>query len=223
MYIQSLIANTDEKPDSKFDRLKELYIAFIQVGGAHAHNYKRILDYLNIKTVIFTDTDYIKDKKTESQILDSNVTNSSLNYFYKEENVTSDISNGEKNKGTKNPNVKELIKWKDERQSNLIKIQFQDHRDYYGRTLEESMISKLLNERKKKFEWSFWEELRKRERLEFSIPNKEKDIGVRDIVESTGNSKKTDFMYSVISEKKTFDMLPNYIEEGLNWLQNQKP
>lgn len=64
-----------------------------------------------------------------------------------------------------------------------------------------------------------WKNLRKKEKLKFSIPNKQ-NVTVRDIIQSTSNNK-TDFMYSVILMSKYKDMLPNYIKDGLEWLQNE--
>lgn len=212
MYIQSLIANTDKNDEENhiFQQLSNLYVAFIQVGGAHAHRYKRILDFLHIKTVIFTDIDYEKEYVQKEDILQSTITNSALNQFYKEEINESG-----------NPTVENLLKWLKEREIGLIKIQTQGSKDYFGRTLEEGMISKFMDKGISVIQSKeFWEEFKKDNKLEFSIPRKNNST-IRDIVNSTGNSKKTDFMYSVINEKKCFAMLPNYIKEGLMWLQQE--
>lgn len=50
------------------------------------------------------------------------------------------------------------------------------------------------------------------------VKDSEEMITIREIVSHTGNSK-TDFMYSVILKNLIIEMLPNYIEEGLAWLQ----
>ena len=48
---------------------------------------------------------------------------------------------------------------------------------------------------------------------------KNSNLSVREIVNAT-NDKKTDFMYSIIlqDDDKVSEFIPNYIEEGLNWL-----
>lgn len=55
LYIRKLIKLPEFLP------LNDSYIAFIQVGGAYAHNYLPILIMLKMKTLIITDLDY--DKK----------------------------------------------------------------------------------------------------------------------------------------------------------------
>lgn len=55
LYIRKLIKLPEFLP------LNDSYIAFIQVGGAYAHNYLPILRMLKMKTLIITDLDY--DKK----------------------------------------------------------------------------------------------------------------------------------------------------------------
>lgn len=54
LYIRKLI----KLPE--FSALADSYIAFIQVGGAYAHNYLPILKMLKMKTLIITDLDYNK-------------------------------------------------------------------------------------------------------------------------------------------------------------------
>lgn len=46
----------------KYEKLNQQYIAYIQVGGAYAYNYRKLIDLLKIRTLIITDLDY--DKKT---------------------------------------------------------------------------------------------------------------------------------------------------------------
>ena len=58
LYIRKLIKLPEFLP------LNDSYIAFIQVGGAYAHNYLPILIMLKMKTLIITDLDY--DKKNLS-------------------------------------------------------------------------------------------------------------------------------------------------------------
>ena len=53
LYIRKLIGL------SEFSSLQNSYIAFIQVGGAYAHNYLQILEMLKIKSLIITDLDYL--------------------------------------------------------------------------------------------------------------------------------------------------------------------
>lgn len=58
LYIRKLLGMTE------FASLRDNYIAFIQVGGAYAHNYLEILTMLKMKSLIITDLDYNKDATT---------------------------------------------------------------------------------------------------------------------------------------------------------------
>ena len=42
----------------KYKKLSQQYVAFIQVGGAYAKNYERLIRLLGIKSLIITDIDY---------------------------------------------------------------------------------------------------------------------------------------------------------------------
>lgn len=59
LYIKRVITR------SKFESLQEKYIAFIQVGGAYAYNFKKLISYLKIKTLIITDIDYTSNPRTK--------------------------------------------------------------------------------------------------------------------------------------------------------------
>lgn len=216
-----------------YKSLSEQYIAFIQVGGAYAYNYKRLIEFLKIKTLIITDLDYPKNALTDDIILSSKSTNSTLNKFYKlstgnsdefeEYNLDDDDNTGN------NPTISELYSWrasgKHEVSPQLIYVAFQDEQ-YKPRTLEEAMLAKLFSQDVyATAARSLWRERRKNSKLKFSIPHNregEKDslYSIRDIVKSTESSK-TDFMYSVILNSKSDDMLPQYIKEGLEWLMKK--
>ena len=65
----------------------------------------------------------------------------------------------------------------------------------------------------------FWKYINSKSKLVFSIPTKKGlAISIRDVVNSLD---KTDFMYSIIMNGKEVEVLPNYIEEGLLWLNNK--
>lgn len=225
MYIQTIIDMpliVEGRVSTNYEQLSKLYIAYIQVGGAYAHKYKDIINFLQIKSVIFTDIDYGKDYLEEKDILESKTSNSALVEYY------CDFYGYSKNV-KKEVLIKELFEWKSERNSDeeLILIQFQDKEDYYSRTLEEAMILKFLKEpvniTKKPKEWR---KFRERTELKISIPrikDKKKvtencDIDIRDILSSTSNGK-TNFMYSVIETNKINETMPIYIEDGLKWLK----
>lgn len=115
-------------------------------------------------------------------------------------------------------------------------VSFQGEKDGCTRTLEEAMLAKLydlsIEDTRSRGDW---EKKKEDSKLEFKIPQKndknvkqeieeaeileeaEEMLSVREIVNAT-SSYKTDFMYSVLLNKKEKDVLPSYIEEGLKWL-----
>ncbi len=190
--------------------LNQLYIAFVQVGGAFAYNYKSLIEFLHIKTLILTDLDYDKSAKTEASIKASVTTNATINGFF---NMTQP--------GT-NPTISDLYRWKDDKGNILfdgcVYLNYQGKSDDFARTLEEAMLSKHYKikayAKKKRDTWIKW---RNQDKLKYTIPQKPGNYSLRDIVAHTSNGK-TDFMYSVILNNLTETMVPEYIREGLTWL-----
>ena len=148
----------------KYKKLSQQYVAFIQVGGAYAKNYEKLIRLLGIKSLIITDIDYEKEKLTVADIEDSTITNATIKHFYS------------LNHPTDNALVKNLYAWKNTKENimdNLIYICFQTDHDGYARTLEEAMLNKYFSmsvtDLYKKSEWV---QKRKDSKLDFSIPNK---------------------------------------------------
>lgn len=194
----------------KFQKLNNLYIAFVQVGGAYAYNYRSLIEFLKIKTLILTDLDYDKAAVDEASIKASSITNSTILNFYK-------IAHPDAT-----PTVSDLYHWKTSGENVLFDgcayLSYQGETDRFARTMEEAMLAKhyKFNAYLKKNK-SSWTKLRDKDKLKYTIPQKAGNYNIRDIVDHTSNGK-TDFMYSVILNKLTEKMLPGYIEEGLIWL-----
>lgn len=208
MLINSLL-RLEKTP---FPNLKGQYVSFVQVGGAYAYNYKPILDYLGIKSVVITDIDYSKDIEAVENIGSSVSTNYSITSFLK------DISKNEVS------TVDEIYSCRDFGKpyaifDNTICVAFQGENDGYSRTLEEAMLCRFYNiDAYTKQAEEKWKECREKDKLRYSIP-KEGQSSIRDIV-SRSSKKKTDFMYSVVLTGNLEKMLPNYIKEALLWLEN---
>lgn len=196
----------------EFKTLRNQYISFVQVGGAYAHNYLHIVNYLRIKAIILTDLDYEKSAASKNEILKAKVSNSTIKHFYEQ-------FHGQQVCAT-NISVKELYDWKSKSSPLVLEnvyLGFQGEKDNLSRTLEEAMLSicysiNALDEKSK----DEWKKLRDDYKLKYSIPNKDK-LSLRDIVIST-SGRKTDFMYSVIMNGLELSMLPDYIKEALLWL-----
>lgn len=210
----------------EYKELYNDYISYVQVGGAYAKNYFDLLKYLNIKTLVLTDIDYGTDDISKDEILNSTSTNATINYGYSELSnfLTNPNSQIESLDRCISENTIENIykSFNNNDNNDLIGIFTQTSDDFYSRTLEEAMLTKYLNmmiwDTKAKEEWL---EFRKNSNLKFSIPRKEGNISIRDIIISSSNNK-VDFMYSVILTSKQSDMLPNYIKKGLVWLNGKE-
>lgn len=208
LYIRKLLTL------EKYKKLKQQYIAYIQVGGAYAKNYQKMIELLGIKSLIITDIDYTKESEKVDEILKSEITNATLKEFYKIDNPGN------------NPTVGDLYTWKDANENvisnGLIYTCFQTKKDGYARTLEEAMLSKYFSiDVTTSFTKKEWVKKRDDSKLEFVIPTKGiKDsapIKLRSILKSSAGSK-TSFMYSVILNKKAEKTEPDYIQGGLKWL-----
>ena len=196
---------------AEYEKLSQQYVAFIQVGGAYAKNYEKLIRLLGIKSLIITDIDYEKDIISLDKVGDSKITNATIKHFYKLKHPSEE------------PIVKNLYSWKDNGENiidDLIMVCFQTNEDGYARTLEEAMLNKLFSmDVSKTLTKKRWIEKKDNSKLIFSIPGNRSttNISVRDILKSSSGNK-TDFMYSVILNDLVEKMMPNYIDGGLRWL-----
>jgi putative ATP-dependent endonuclease of the OLD family len=209
LLFKYLISNVE-----KYKNLASQYISYIQVGGAYAHKYIDIINFLEIKTLIFTDIDY----------------------EYKKEDIEKDaglILKEIKGRKTTNETIKEIvgesiiskvfIKAK-ETQGLFLKnkgicTKFQTDTDGYARTLEDAILHKLLNFENvfSKVSKSEFEKIISDKRLLIANTSKS-ETSLRDRIDKLKN--KTDSMYALIESGNIYYAVPNYIEEGLDWLKD---
>lgn len=79
LYIEKLLLEKD------FEELSNQYISFVQVGGAYSHWYRKLIHFLNIKTLIITDIDYNSKLVSIAKIKkDKNITNAGLVQYYRD-------------------------------------------------------------------------------------------------------------------------------------------
>lgn len=214
LYIRKLLTL------KKYKKLKQQYIAYVQVGGAYAKNYEKLIKLLKIKSLIITDIDYGKDETVIENILKSETTNATITKFYRDKYISNPVT------------VENLYSWKVSKENilddDLINICFQAKDDGYSRTLEEAMLSQFFS-----IDVSYeatvkeWKKRRTDSKLDFSIPMKingaklseEDKITLRDILKASSGNK-TNFMYSVIMNDCVETMEPDYIRGGLEWLMS---
>ncbi len=171
------------------------YISSIEVGGAYAHRFFRLLNYLELPTLIVTDIDAVKyseesKRNKKSKVEDSTGTsNGVLKAWFEKNDIT----------------PKELIeKGEADKVKGELRIAFQVPEDgqlLCGRSFEDAFI--LANQDK------------------FDVP--EGDDGVKStfVWDYAQDLDKTDFALEYGVDKDDWNV-PRYINEGLNWLFEQK-
>jgi hypothetical protein len=155
MLIKSVLRSKE------FELLRGQYVSFVQIGGAYAHNYKPIIDFLGIKSVLITDLDYDKDSSNTADVLASGSTNATINKFA--ELILKDSV----------PTVQVLYDWQEKSAPIVVGsicLAFQGKNDHFSRTLEEEMLTKhygitALDVKPKED----WKKHRKDDKLKFTI------------------------------------------------------
>ena len=184
------------------------YISLVEIGGAHMHKFKELLEFLEVKTLIITDIDSDKgDPKKETNEIkkDKNqkTTNQTLiQWIPKEENIEKLLSKSETEKI----------------ESNSIRVAYQTNLGEKGeikcgRSFEEAFIIEntgYLLEKKDEID-SLKNQLKKYS-TEESIKNNSYQI--YDFIDR--NKKKSDFAFDLLMNDSW--KTPTYIEEGINWL-----
>ncbi|HFH9840468.1 TPA: ATP-dependent endonuclease, partial [Streptococcus suis] len=243
MYFENLI----NRKQLKFDNLARQYISYCQCGGAYAHKYFPLLNELGMKACIFTDIDYDKEREDITEIEQDKSTNATLNSLLSD--ATGDIGSIYRQQKQIRRNSIEIFTQtsKDGFARTLEEAVFYkliipksnysevNMRKYRGRLISGwsnvKRVRRIIKSKKYNISMknkyrgvfvrhsrNFWEELKDETNFKFSISNKKAFISIRDIVKSLN---KTNFMYSIIMNNKAIEVLPNYIEEGLLWLDKK--
>lgn len=205
-------------------------ISVIEVGGAYSNIFEKFIDFLSIKSLIITDIDSCKMVKV---LKDGNVqktkkgkdkeklqkcpvfkgietTNPTLKYFYNEPSIADLRKKTFLNKTfNKQDNTK---KWVEDIEGNLLVIYQIDEFGYNARSFEDAFINLnlyFLKINKKKFR---------------SLQNKKKLDG-NDFYAMADKCLKGKTLFALdilyYSDDKFEDwFIPEYIKEGLLWLQN---
>ena len=172
-------------------RLSSQYLSVVEVGGAYAHKFFNLLDFLNLRTLIITDLDTVDGDRKKCPVSKGvNSSNDSINHWYS-------IDNGAK------PTKNELLMKEDAtKKINTRRLAFQVphvNGDACGRSFEDAfMLSNpttfdITGKTPQEHEDQAWEKAKK-----------EKD-------------NKTDFALKYAIEKDDW-VVPRYIKEGLEWL-----
>lgn len=196
----------------KNQKLKQKYITFLNIGGAHAFKYRGLLKLLEIPSLIITDLDIEReDTEDVSQI----------------EKIEKELKTS--NKTLKNFNdsqmISDLIKNRIIIDKNIIVCYQNRIGKFYPTSFEEAFIltnfdNNILNDVLEKIRPGVYEEVMGKEAKNFQN-NKEKSYRWQ---KTLNNSKKTELadtlFYEIIMEEDNnkIPKLPEYIKKGLNEL-----
>jgi putative ATP-dependent endonuclease of the OLD family len=181
------------------------YVSILEVGGAYAHSFKEMLEFINVRTLIITDIDSSDENGAcqVSPISDNKfTTNETLKQWLPNKTTIKDLTSSTNNEKT---------------QGN-IRVCYQTNEDgFIGRSFEESFINtnKAL----------LLSEFTKEDKTKIVIKNRfsflKSHTLENDIPTPSSSKVKTNFTFDIMSfdEEKYGDWkVPEYINEGLIWL-----
>jgi predicted ATP-dependent endonuclease of OLD family len=197
LLLPKMIAKFDNNTQEDEANLGSQYLTIMEVGGAYAHLFFNLIDFLNLQTLVITDLDIVDQNDSGRKCKVSEGTHSSntcINKWFTTEE--------EKEKPTKD---ELLAKTGDEKVLGHRRLAFQiphNNLDACGRSFEDAFI--LANPTKFNVNGATLDE---REQQSW---DKAKGVG------------KTDFAlnYAILD---TDWIVPRYIEEGLRWLAQTAP
>jgi len=205
--------------------LKSSYLSILEVGGAYAHLFKDLINFLGITTLVITDIDSIRPKQAE----DDSDSNSLVCMTSEEGAITSNQTL--RMWIPKLENISELLEASDEdKQLTLsgscptrVRVAYQTRQriswegetgDYAGRTLEEAFALENLE----------WTQELSRQHIGLRVVTKKDKLSLPIITEKVfkrvkgSGFKKTEFALGVLTEGDDGWQVPAYISEGLKWL-----
>lgn len=194
--------------------LNSEYISILEVGGAYAHKFKELLQFIKVKTLIITDIDSVDplNRRQSCQVSYPNAvtSNSTLKNWIPKKEIIADLN---------------ACLVKDKFDGELIRVAFQipeEQNGYIARSLEEAII----NKNKVFFNSSY---LVKEEGVEehrnvkdsFALL-KSQDLNKPPSDLAPESKEKSEFTFDLMTFNEETTKLkwevPLYIKEGLEWL-----
>lgn len=192
--------------------LEHEYITLIEIGGAYAHKFKEFLEFIQMRTLVITDFDSIKESGKKCPVNDANaitVSNAVLKDWIPGKKILSDLiacSESEK-----------IV-------NDTIRVTYQNAEkgdDYIGRSFEESFIranqtllmKDYIDDGKKKHIKNLFSLFKTKKIATLNNP----------YLAAPSDSAKSNFAFDILcfDESKFGEWkVPNYIKEGLEWLAN---
>lgn len=208
------------------DELQKYYISIFNIDGAHGLVYHNLIMQLKVPALIITDIDIKNEEKTEEisdKEMDSNKEKS-------EKNIIKPITSL-KGKKTTNQTIKhyfseeiENIEQEDNQKEESLFVTFQKKIDsYYPTSFEEALILTNYNSEILK------RALKDTKPRIYADNYNEKNEDLRDksrFFQEKLSKSKSEFSNRILSELVNSNSnsdfrMPNYIKEGLNWLEDK--
>ncbi|WP_212672605.1 ATP-dependent endonuclease [Streptomyces sp. A2-16] len=214
--------------ERKFPALKACHLTILEVGGAFAHKFQELLDFLEITTLVITDLDSVEApeetsveakesegghacKTTEPRAITSNET---LKHWFPKLTTIDEFLDL--------PDSEKIVKGADKEDGN-IRVAYQTRRlaewgtgavELAGRTLEEAFALENLS----------WTQEPSRRAVGLSIP-KSGQLTLEELHDAlfkrVRNLDKTRFALGLIAEQDAAWRPPRYIMDGLIWLRER--
>ncbi|MDA3926613.1 MAG: ATP-dependent endonuclease [Kiritimatiellae bacterium] len=194
--------------DKVAERLQSSYLTVLEIGGAYAHRFDGLLSFLRIPYLIITDLDSVslagRHSACRGDVPDALTSNATLKQLLGVNTVAGLMVLTAEQKG--NAEDSRYITF----QQDIAVDDGESTLEMRPRTLEEAFIYqnfKLLK--------------RGRRSLKLEIPDSLDEVyqKIYELVKSS-SFKKTDFAMQVLSCNINWQV-PNYIEEGLRWLEGR--
>lgn len=178
--------------DSQEYKLPAQYYALIEIGGAYAYKFIPFVEFLGIPCLILTDIDSMEDGRTKAVVSKGKVTSNSTLKWWMRKHKN--LPEDDTNK----IDLAEIIALTaDQKTRRNCHIEFQTSEGgLCGRSLEEAVMN--VN----------------RTYFELTAPVTEESL-------SFEGKSKTDFALNLITEKPDYE-IPQYIKDGLIWLNDQQ-
>lgn len=203
LLLPEMISKSDDTAADTDPRLGSQYLTIMEVGGAHAHRFFRLLDFLNLRTLVITDIDATKGTETEKKNKDGKpiIRQKKCPVSKGERSSNSCINAWFKDPKGADPSCGDLLAKKStEKTKGNLRLAFQiPHvgKDACGRSFEDAFL--LANPDK------------------FGITGKDPNEREARSWALAAEINKTDFALEYAIEKTDW-ITPRYIEEGLRWL-----
>ena len=199
--------------------LQTSYIATIEIGGAFAHKFRGLLQFLNIPTLVITDLDSGEGTGHHSHCFpetpDAVTTNPVLKSWLPSKTLVSDLFTATPAERTEtNTAGRQAVRVT--YQTPQIAVWNGTNVQVSGRTLEEAFAIENLK----------WTQDSERASLGLGIDDAS-GLTAQQLVNkirehvASGRFAKTDFAISLIAEQDSDWVVPAYIKEGLVWLVEQ--